>query len=98
GPFRRRPRTIPSPCRRSSRTATWPTATSPTEPPAPADGTARPAGPGAARNDGTMMSPAPQHRDDSTRRRSGVVRTVWVVGVIAVAIYVGFILSGVLNT
>jgi len=45
-----------------------------------------------------MMSPAPQHRDDSTRRRSGVVRTVWVVGVIAVAIYVGFILSGVLNT
>ena len=43
------------------------------------------------------MSPAPQHRDDSARRRSGVVRTAWIVGVVALAIYVAFILSGVLN-
>ncbi|TWH05492.1 MULTISPECIES: hypothetical protein [Pseudoxanthomonas] len=42
------------------------------------------------------MNHAPDHRDDAARRR-GVVRTVWVVGAIALAIYVGFILSGVLQ-
>ena len=43
-----------------------------------------------------MMSPVPHPRDDAARRR-GVVRTAWIVGVIALAVYVGFILSGVLN-
>lgn len=43
------------------------------------------------------MNPVPNQRDDAARRRSGVVRTAWIVGVVALAVYVGFILSGVLN-
>ena len=37
------------------------------------------------------------HRQDTAQRRKGVARTAWVVGAIALAIYVGFILSGVLG-
>ena len=40
---------------------------------------------------------APIDNQDTAKRRKGVVRTAWVVGTIAVAIYVAFILSGVLN-
>ena len=40
---------------------------------------------------------APIDNQDIAKRRKGVVRTAWVVGTIAVAIYVAFILSGVLN-
>ena len=43
-----------------------------------------------------MTSPT-HNQDETARRRKGVVRTAWVVGAIAVAIYVAFILSGVLN-
>ena len=43
-----------------------------------------------------MTSPT-HNQDQAARRRKGVVRTAWVVGAIAVAIYVAFILSGVLN-
>ncbi|ADV26038.1 hypothetical protein Psesu_0176 [Pseudoxanthomonas suwonensis 11-1] len=43
------------------------------------------------------MSPTPDHRDESARRRSGVLRTAWIVAGVALAIYVVFILSGVLN-
>ena len=35
--------------------------------------------------------------DDAAARRKRVLRTAWVVGAIAVAIYVAFILSGVLG-
>jgi len=42
------------------------------------------------------MNASSQHDTDSTARRKGVVRTAWVVGVVALAIYVAFILSGVL--
>src|SRR5690606_12659276 len=62
----------------------------------PGVGTAGPASPGPAWSNGAMMSPVPHQRDDAARRR-GVVRTAWIVGVIALAVYVGFILSGVLN-
>jgi len=37
------------------------------------------------------------HNQDSTRRRKGAVRTALVLGVVAAAIYAGFILSGVLG-
>ena len=40
---------------------------------------------------------APPDNQDTAKRRKGVVRTAWGVGTIAVAIYVAFILSGVLN-
>ena len=35
--------------------------------------------------------------DDAAARRKRVLRTAWVVGAIAVAIYAAFILSGVLG-
>jgi hypothetical protein len=38
-----------------------------------------------------------EHNQDSAKRRKGVARTALVLGVIALAIYVAFILSGVLN-
>jgi len=42
---------------------------------------------------------SPDHRsDEQTTRRAGVRRTVLVVAAIAVVIYIGFILSGVLST
>ncbi len=40
---------------------------------------------------------APTDNQDTAKRRKGVVRTAWIVGAIALAIYVAFILSGVLN-
>ena len=40
---------------------------------------------------------APTDNQDTAKRRKGVVRTAWIVGAIAVAIYVAFILSGVLH-
>ncbi|WP_269078962.1 hypothetical protein [Pseudoxanthomonas suwonensis] len=40
---------------------------------------------------------APTDNQDSTKRRKGVVRTALVLGVIALGIYLAFILSGVLN-
>ncbi|GAB3512049.1 hypothetical protein MNQ95_05475 [Pseudoxanthomonas daejeonensis] len=43
-----------------------------------------------------MTAPS-NHNQDSTQRRKGVARTAWIVGIIAIAIYVGFILSGVLG-
>jgi len=42
------------------------------------------------------MSPADHHDDDRTARRAGVRRTALVVAGIAVLIYIGFILTGVL--
>ncbi len=36
--------------------------------------------------------------DDAAARRKRVLRTAWVVGAIAVAIYAAFILSGVLGS
>ena len=35
--------------------------------------------------------------DDAAARRKRVLRTAWIVGGIAVAVYVAFILSGVLG-
>ncbi|WP_255326755.1 MULTISPECIES: hypothetical protein [Pseudoxanthomonas] len=37
------------------------------------------------------------HNQDTERRRKGAVRTALVLGAIALAIYVAFILSGVLG-
>ena len=39
----------------------------------------------------------PTHNQDETARRKGVVRTALVLGAVALAVYVAFILSGVLN-
>ncbi|WP_374012528.1 hypothetical protein [Pseudoxanthomonas koreensis] len=39
----------------------------------------------------------PTDNQDIARRRKAAVRTAWVVGVIAIGVYVAFILSGVLN-
>lgn len=33
----------------------------------------------------------------AARRRSGVRRTAWLVGAVAIAVYVAFLLSGVLG-
>ena len=44
----------------------------------------------------TMTAPT-DHRQDTAQRRKGVARTAWVVGAIALAIYLAFILSGVLG-
>ena len=42
---------------------------------------------------------APQHpSNDPAARRKRVLRTAWVVGAVALAIYVAFILSGVLGS
>jgi len=43
-----------------------------------------------------MTAPG-DHNQDTARRRKGVARTAWVVGAIALAIYLAFILSGVLG-
>ena len=43
-----------------------------------------------------MTSPTHNH-DQAARRRKGVVRTALVLGAVALAIYVAFILSGVLG-
>ena len=40
-----------------------------------------------------MTAPS-DHNQDSAQRRKGVARTAWIVGAIALAIYVAFILSG----
>lgn len=44
------------------------------------------------------MSEPPRPVDDSTARRKRAVRTALVVGGIALLIYIGFILSGVVAT
>jgi hypothetical protein len=44
-----------------------------------------------------MTSPD-RSAEDAAHRRKSVVRTACVVGALAVAIYVAFILSGVLST
>ncbi len=44
----------------------------------------------------TMTAPT-GHNQDTAQRRKGVARTAWVVGAIALAIYLAFILSGVLG-
>jgi len=36
-------------------------------------------------------------RDDSTARRAGVRRTAWMLALVALAVYAGFILIGVLG-
>jgi hypothetical protein len=43
------------------------------------------------------MTAPTDHNQDSAQRRKGVVRTAWIVGLLALAVYVAFILSGVLN-
>ncbi|HET6396338.1 MAG TPA: hypothetical protein VFF91_05810 [Pseudoxanthomonas sp.] len=43
-----------------------------------------------------MTAPG-DHNQDTAQRRKGVARTAWVVGAIALAIYLAFILSGVLG-
>ena len=40
----------------------------------------------------------PLTSDDAAARRRGVLRTVWVMAAIAVAVYVVFLLTGVLGT
>jgi len=45
-----------------------------------------------------MNAPVPQMTPEQVAaRRKSVLRTVWVIGGIAVAIYVAFLLSGILN-
>ena len=46
--------------------------------------------------EGSVTAPS-DHNQDTATRRKGVVRTALVLGAIALVIYVGFILSGVLN-
>ena len=43
-------------------------------------------------NDPVQLTP-----EQAAARRKGVLRTVWVIGGIAVAIYVAFLLSGILK-
>lgn len=38
----------------------------------------------------------PTDNQEIARRRKGAVRTAWIVAVIAIGVYVAFILSGVL--
>ena len=45
-----------------------------------------------------MQAPTPQMTPEQVAaRRKSVLRTVWVIGGIAVAIYVAFLLSGILK-
>ena len=39
----------------------------------------------------------PMNSQDATTRRRGVLRTVWVMAAIALAVYVAFLLIGVLG-
>lgn len=41
--------------------------------------------------------PAPLSTEQAAARRKDAVRTAWIVGGIAVAVYVAFLLSGVLG-
>ncbi len=43
------------------------------------------------------MTTPTHNQDQAARRRKGVVRTALVLGAVALAVYVAFILSGVLN-
>ena len=48
---------------------------------------------------GDLAMTSPDHRsDDEAARRAGVRRTAFIVAAIAVLVYLGFILSGVLAT
>lgn len=42
-------------------------------------------------------SVTPLTADQAAARRRGVLRTVWIMAVIALAVYVGFLLTGVLG-
>ncbi|MBO9716225.1 MAG: hypothetical protein J7507_05310 [Pseudoxanthomonas sp.] len=44
------------------------------------------------------MTAPTDHNQDNARRRKGVVRTAWIVGAIALVVYLAFILSGVLGS
>ena len=44
-----------------------------------------------------MTTPTDNQNQEAARRRKGVVRTALVLGLVALAIYVAFILSGVLG-
>jgi len=44
------------------------------------------------------MTAPTDHNQDNARRRKAVARTAWIVGAIALVIYVAFILSGVLGS
>ena len=44
-----------------------------------------------------MTGPLRPADDDAAARRKRVLRTAWIVGGIAIAVYVAFILSGVLG-
>ncbi|HET8818836.1 MAG TPA: hypothetical protein VFM73_04765 [Xanthomonadaceae bacterium] len=41
--------------------------------------------------------PAPLTTEQAAARRKGAVRTAWIVAAIALAVYVAFLLSGVLG-
>ena len=43
------------------------------------------------------MSPNPANRDDLDARRTSARRTAWIVGGLAVLVYVVFLLMGVLG-
>ena len=61
--------------------ATWPTATSPTW----------------ITNKAVTERPAPMTTEQAAARRKGAVRTAWMAAAIAVLVYVGFLLKGVLG-
>ena len=42
------------------------------------------------------MSQQPAHHEISETRRRGIRRTAWVIGLVAVGVYVAFMLSAVL--
>ena len=44
------------------------------------------------------MTAPTNHNQDNAGRRKAVARTAWIVGGIALVIYVAFILSGVLGS
>lgn len=44
-----------------------------------------------------MNAPTDPPDDLARRRRRGAARTAWIVGAIAVGVYLAFILSGVLH-
>ena len=48
-------------------------------------------------NKAVTERPAPMTTEQAAARRKGVVRTAWTVAAIAVAVYVAFLLSGVLG-
>ncbi len=73
--------------------ATWPMATSVIDV-SPSQAPAHPCA--GVQQESGVTTPAHHNQDQTAQRRKGAVRTAWVVGIIAIAVYVAFILSGVL--